>query len=306
MLTNRRHFIKTLGLSAAAIGSGISLRSCAHTSSETLTILHTNDVHSQIDPFPADHPKHAGKAGFARRAALIEKIRKEAENVLLLDAGDIFQGTPYFNFFKGELELKLMSKMGYDAATFGNHEFDNGIEELARQASKANFPFLNCNYTFKNTPLENQYKPYITVQKGNIKVGITGMGIELNGLVDPKNTGGIFYHDPFQKVEETAALLRYDEQCDMVIALSHLGYHYRSQKISDQFIAQNTKYLDLIIGGHTHSFMDQPETIINKHKKQVIINQVGWAGINIGRIDVLFGPQKEIPKSVPGIVYHIG
>src|SRR5690606_27939502 len=151
-----------------------------------LTVLHTNDVHSHIDSFPADHPKYANKAGIVKRAVLIEKIRKENPNVLLLDAGDSFQGTPYFNYYGGELEFKLMSKMGYEATTIGNHEFDNGIEGLAAQLPNAQFDFLSANYDFKNTILDGLVKPYKVFYKDGIKVGVFGLGVELAGLVDKK------------------------------------------------------------------------------------------------------------------------
>ncbi len=286
MPTNRRKFIRNLSTGILAVSSGIPLSMCKSSSHESITILHTNDLHSQIDTFPMDHPRYPGLGGFSRIAEEIDRIRKLHSNTFLLDAGDIFQGSPYFNFFKGELEIKLMNKMGYDASTFGNHEFDNGMDELAKQISKANFPFLNCNYNLSETPLQNLHQPYKIIKKGKAKIGITGIGIDLNGLADPSNIKNLKYADPMSKVEETASHLKNSENCDLVICLSHLGYKYKTDKISDTFVANNTKNIDIIIGGHTHTFMDKPDTITNRHNKQVIVHQVGWGGLRLGVLQI--------------------
>ncbi len=293
MPTNRRKFIRNISTGILAIGSGIPLSMCKNSNYEHLTILHTNDLHSQIDPFPKDHPKFYGMGGLSRIAEKINEIRKSHPNVLLLDAGDFFQGSPYFNFYKGELEIKLMNKMGYDASTFGNHEFDNGIEELAQQISKADFPFLNCNYDLSKTPLQNLHQPYKIIKKGKTKIGITGIGIDLNGLADPSNIKNLRYTDPMSKAEETASHLKNRENCNLVICLSHLGYKYKSDKISDIFLANNTKNIDIIIGGHTHTFMDKPDMITNRHNKQVIVHQVGWGGLRLGVLQLKIPLNKE-------------
>ena len=174
---NRREFLKyTIGAGAALYGFSLkaSEEKLFATGIEKLTILYTNDTHSRIEPFPANDPKYAGQGGFVKRAALIEKIRTEEKNILLLDAGDIFQGTPYFNYYHGEVEYKLMSMMGYDATTFGNHDFDLGCENILRQMPHANFSFLNCNYDFTDTPLHLHKKisAYKIFKKGNLKIGI--------------------------------------------------------------------------------------------------------------------------------------
>src|SRR6476620_10534308 len=174
----RRDFIQNTALSTAFVGiGGLSLSSFTTVDTKNLTVLHTNDVHSYIDPFPPTHPKNPNMGGVARRAALIEAIRKENPNVLLLDAGDIFQGTPYFNYHGGELEFKLMSMMGYELATMGNHDFDIGIEGFYAQLPNAKFDFVSANYDFKNTILNGLIKPYKTIDKDGIKVGIFGLGV---------------------------------------------------------------------------------------------------------------------------------
>lgn len=284
----RRDFIqKTVTSSAILSLGGITLSSFESIKSKKITILHTNDVHSHIDPFPANHPKNANMGGVAKRAVMIEKIRKEEPNVLLLDAGDIFQGTPYFNYYGGELEFKLMSKMQYDLATMGNHDFDNGIDGFYAQLPHAKFDFVSANYNFKNTVLDTIVKPYKVFKKDGIKIGIFGLGVELEGLVDKKLYKETVYHNPIEIAQDITSILKKQEKCDLVICLSHLGYQYKNNpdKVCDISLAQNTKDIDLIIGGHTHTFLDKPIIATNADHKQVLINQVGCYGINLGRID---------------------
>lgn len=250
-----------------------------------ITILHTNDVHSHIEPFEPTHAKFPNQGGVSRRYTLINNIRKENPNTLLLDAGDIFQGTPYFNFYGGELELKLMSKMGYDAATIGNHDFDNGIDGLYAQLPHANFSFLSANYDFSNTMLSGHTQPYQVFVKDGVRIGVFGLGIELEGLVSKKLSKETVYLNPVETTESIVPILKQEENCDLVICLSHLGYHYKTGKISDLKLASLTKDIDLIIGGHTHTFLDKPTVAKNSEGKNVLINQVGWAGLRLGRID---------------------
>ena len=284
-MSSRREFIKKTGLSTLGISLlGNSL--LADNRLQRLTILHTNDMHSHIHPFQSGRNK--GLGGMAQRSALIKNIREENKNVLLLDAGDIFQGTPYFNMYKGELEIKLMSQMNYDAATIGNHDLDNGLVGLKKQLKHANFPFLIANYNFKNTILENTFSPYKIFDKNGIKVGVFGIGIELDGLVPKKLFGNTKYLDPIKTSNKYAKLLKDKHKCDLIICLSHLGFKYKSQKISDLRLAKETKNIDLIIGGHTHTFLKKPVISKNLDDKNVIINQVGWGGINIGKIDFVF------------------
>lgn len=283
----RRDFIEKTAASAALVTIGGSLSSFQTNTIKHLTILHTNDVHSHIDPFPADDPRNANMGGVSRRAALIESIRKENPNVLLLDAGDIFQGTPYFNYYGGELEFKLMSMMQYDLSTIGNHDFDNGIQGLYAQMPHAKFEFVSANYDFKNTAMDGLVKPYKIFNKNGIKVGVFGIGIELDGLVDKKMYQETVYSDPLEASQEMVRILKKEQQCDVVICLSHLGYSYRNEpnKICDLKLAELTKDIDLIIGGHTHTFLDKPTVVKNLEGKEVLVNQVGCYGINLGRID---------------------
>lgn len=287
---NRRHFIQTFGSGALLAGAGAFPLQALAADPEImkLTILHTNDVHSRIEPFPMDGSRLQGLGGAAKRAALIKKIRQEQEHILLLDAGDIFQGTPYFNVYGGELEMKLMTQMGYDAATIGNHDFDAGIDGLYKQLPNADFPLINCNYDFSNTILKEKVKPYQIFNRGHIKIGVLGVGIELQGLVPQALYKETQYLDPIANANRVAALLKNDEKCDFVICLSHLGYKYSENKVSDIVLANKTRYIDLIIGGHTHTFLDAPVVETNLDGNQVLINQVGWAGVVLGRLDVFF------------------
>ncbi|MDA9234758.1 MAG: metallophosphatase [Polaribacter sp.] len=260
-----------------------------------ITILHTNDTHSRIEPFETSHHRYANKGGVARRATLVERIRTENANTLLLDAGDIFQGTPYFNYFGGELEFKLMSMLKYDVATIGNHDFDNSIEGLYKQLPNANFDFVAANYNFKNTVLDTHVKPYKIILKDGVKIGIFGLGIQLEGLVDPKMYKETEYLDPLEIAQDMSRILKEDEQCDLVICLSHLGYFYKRNptKISDLNLAKNTKNIDLIIGGHTHTFLPKPTIVRNNADKNVLVNQVGAYGVNLGRVDFYFDENNE-------------
>jgi 5'-nucleotidase len=284
----RRDFIQKTAAGTALLGlANIGLSSFTTIETKKITILHTNDVHSHIDPFPVDHPRNPNMGGAARRAAIIENIRKEEEHVLLLDAGDIFQGTPYFNYYGGELEFKLMSMMQYDLATIGNHDFDNGIEGLYAQLPHAQFEFVSANYDFKNTVLNSHVKPYKIFNKGGIKIGVFGLGIELEGLVDKKAYKETVYLNPIEVAQDMARILKHNKKCDLVICLSHLGFSYKNEpnKVSDLDLAKKTKNIDLIIGGHTHTFLDKPVIEKNIEGKEVMINQVGCYGINLGRVD---------------------
>jgi 5'-nucleotidase len=286
---NRRTFLKNTAAAGAVAGIGsLGLMSFSEEKRKHITILHTNDVHSHIEPFSPDHGEFPNQGGIARRYSLISEIRKENPNTLLFDAGDIFQGTPYFNFYGGELEFKLMSKLGYDAATIGNHDFDNGIEGLYAQLPHAKFPFVIANYDFSNTILKSHTKPYKVFKKDGVKIGVFGIGIELKGLVSEKNYKETEYLDPVEITRETVRILKQEEKCDLVVCLSHLGYHYKHDKISDLKLASLTRDIDLIIGGHTHTFLDKPTVAKNMDGKNLLINQVGWAGLRLGRIDFYF------------------
>jgi 5'-nucleotidase len=291
---NRKEFIKTTSAAALLLGAGgFPLEALAAGEVMKLTILHTNDQHSRIDPFPMDGTKFQGLGGFARRAEVIKMMRSKEKNVLLLDSGDIFQGTPYFNKYHGKVEIALMNEMKYDATTIGNHDFDGGLDNLAVRMDEAKFPFLVSNYGMDNTPLHGRAKEYKTFQYGDVKVGVFGVCIEMSGLVSRDLYGATVYRDPIADANRVAAILKHDEQCDLVICLSHLGYKYDNKKVSDQVLAQSTRDIDLILGGHTHTFFDAPETYKNSEGKNVLLNQVGWAGIYLGQIDFYFDHKKR-------------
>ena len=293
----RRQFIEQSAAATALVTlGGFGLQSCtASTKTKKITILHTNDVHSHIDAFGPDDGRNANQGGVARRATLVESIRNENPNTLLLDAGDIFQGTPYFNYYGGELEFKLMSKLKYDAATIGNHDFDNGIDGLYAQLPHAEFKFLSANYDFKNTIMDTHVKQYHVFVKDGIKVGVFGLGIKLDGLVNKNMYKETNYLDPIEIAQDMSRILKDEEQCDLIICLSHLGYHYKKSpdKISDLNLAKATKNIDLIIGGHTHTFLPKPTVAQNADGKNVLVNQVGCYGINLGRIDFYFDAEKN-------------
>ena len=294
----RRIFLKQSTLATAALTAVPNFDLLANSiKPKKVTILHTNDVHSHIEPFSPTDASYPNKGGVARRLTLIEKIRSETPNVLLLDAGDIFQGTPYFNFYGGELEFKLMSMMQYDAATIGNHDFDNGVGGLAAQMPNATFKMISSNYDFKNTAMEGLTKPYEIFIKDGIRIGVFGLGIQLKGLVTEALSKETKYLDPLEIAQDMTQLLKKEKQCDLVICLSHLGYEYRFDKISDVKLAAQTKDIDLIIGGHTHTFLPKPVVLKNKVGKEVLVNQVGWAGINLGRIDFEFTESKKLKSN---------
>ena len=296
-MKSRREFIKRTTLGTAALSLIPTDLFSNSGELKQLTILHTNDMHSHIHPFTSGRNKGVG--GMAQRSTIIKQIREEGNQVLLLDAGDIFQGTPYFNVYGGELEFKLMSEMGYDASTIGNHDFDNGLDGLVRQLPHAKFPFIVSNYDFSDTEMESNYLKYKVFNKSGIKVGVFGIGIELEGLVSKNMYGNTLYQNPIDKSNYYADLLKNSLGCDLVICLSHLGFKYNTKKVSDKLLSAQTKNIDLIIGGHTHTFLNKPVIVENLEGQNVQIAQVGYAGINIGRIDYFFN-QKMCVKKVNG------
>ena len=283
----RRNFIQNI-----VLGTGTLLVSPSLFSQENLkkkkrlVILHTNDTHSTIEPFPSKHSKFPNMGGVSKRHTILQKIRSEEEHVLLLDAGDIFQGTPYFNTFNGELEMKLMSLLQYDAATMGNHDFDIGLEGFLNAQQFANFPFLCANYDFSETILSGKTKAYQIFHKAGIKIGVFGVGVALKGLVSEDKYGNTRYLDPISTANKIASDLK-SKGCDLVICLSHLGFEYENKSInSDRKLAAETENIDLILGGHTHTFFDKPLVLKNSKNKDVLVNQVGWGGVYLGRIDI--------------------
>ncbi|WP_034921189.1 bifunctional metallophosphatase/5'-nucleotidase [Gillisia sp. CAL575] len=294
----RRNFIQQTAATGAFIGLGGLSLSFSEKAKKHITILHTNDVHSHIEPLGPNDPRNPNMGGVARRATLVEQIRAENPNTLLLDAGDIFQGTPYFNFYGGELEFKLMSKLKYDAATLGNHDFDNGLSGLLSQMPHAEFDFISSNYDFSNTILNGQTSPFKTFMKDGVKIGVFGVGVELKGLVNESLYKETKYLDPVEIATEMTRILKQEQKCDLVICLSHLGYEYKNEsKISDVLLATQTKDIDLIIGGHTHTFLDKPTILKNLEGKKVLVNQVGCYGLYLGRIDFYLDHENKIDSS---------
>ena len=301
----RREFVRVLGLGGVAGLAGVESLSARVTSpprypgrdpsygpliddSVRLVVLHTNDTHSRMDPFPQDGGPFAGLGGAARRATLIRRVRAANEHVLLLDSGDIFQGTPYFNFFGGELEFRAMTAMGYDIATLGNHDFDNGVDGLARMLPEAGFDFVSANYDVSGSALAERVKPYTVREFGGVKVGIFGLGIAFEKLVLASLHRGVEYTDPFAAARASCRELR-DQGCALIICLSHLGYRYPDpSRPSDLTLAEAVPDIGLVLGGHTHTFLDQADVFEQGRTGFTLVNQVGWGGMRLGRIDVTF------------------
>jgi len=300
-MINRRRFLQTSLAGGAALAlPGSAAHLIAHgwsslaepllmpAAGETLiTILHTNDTHSQIDPLPDSDKQNGGMGGVARRATLVKRIRKENPNTLMVDAGDVFQGTPYFNFYKGEVEYKSMSMIGYDVVTLGNHDFDNGVDALVAAMKFANFEFVSTNYDVRGTPLESRVKPYAVRKFGDIRVGLFGLGISPDNLITPENFKGVKYLDPVSMARGVVQLLRGQEKCQLVIGMSHLGYYPKAKEgeIGDTQIAAQVGGIDFIASGHTHTFMTKPVLQKNPDGADTVIFQVGKSGIYVGRVD---------------------
>lgn len=309
-MISRGRFIKqALAFSAGAItfGSFQSAISSFYSIAGALTILYTNDTHARLDPFPANSLEHAGLGGIARRANLVRQIRKSQKHVLLLDAGDVFHGTPWFDVYGGEVDLELMSEMGYDAMAVGNHEFDHGLNAFAEAADKSTFPILAANYGTRNTPLNDIIRRFIVKEVAGLKVGIFGLGIRLNGVVDAKLYGSVQSRDPEIWASGMVKSLRQYHNCDLIICLSHLGYSYNDRRMDDLTIARKIAGIDIIIGGHTHTFLDSPKRVINPEGKTTFVTQMGHSGIRLGRIDIT--PEsylKNQPEGIRSEYYTIG
>lgn len=261
-----------------------------------ITILHTNDTHSQIDPLPANDRQYPDKGGVARRATLVKRVRKENPNTLLIDAGDVFQGTPYFNFYKGEVEYRSMSLIGYDVVTLGNHDFDNGVDALAAAMKFAKFDFVSSNYDVSGTPLARRVKPYVVRVVGGVRVGLFGLGVSPDNLITPENFKGVQYNDPVKAASGVVRTLRERKRCALVVAMSHLGYYPngREGEIGDTQVAAQVDGIDFIASGHTHTFMKQPVITKTPSGGNTIIFQVGRSGIYMGRVDLKLRAGKVI------------
>lgn len=250
-----------------------------------LVILHTNDTHSQVEPTQKSSLASSDMGGYARRMGIINKIRTEEKYVLLFDAGDFSQGTPYFNFYNGRIEIDAINKMKYDAITLGNHEFDNGMDTLAVILSKANVPIVSSNYEISQTPISPYVKPYLILRKFGLKIGIIGLNVEPKSLIIESNYKGLTYEDPLEVANKMATFLKKEKKCDLIICLSHLGSNKKSEEINDFKIAQNSRNIDVIIGGHSHTMLENAKEL-NLDGKEVLISQMAKSGFYLGRIDL--------------------
>lgn len=255
--------------------SSLLLMACAP-KADTLTILHTNDTHSQVEPIAAGK-RDGNHAGYARRLGVIQQERAADPNLILVDAGDFCQGTPYFNFYHGRMEIDAMNRMGYDAITLGNHEFDNGVDTLATILKNAQFAVVSANYNVSGTPLEGIVKPYTVFTRAGIRVGILGVGVNPEGLIAAKNFAPVQYIEPFAAAQKAATELKTKHHCDLIICLSHLGTD------TDEKLAQQTQYIDVIVGGHTHKIIKK-HYVENLDGDTVLLAQMGKSGARMGKI----------------------
>ena len=250
-----------------------------------LVILHTNDTHSTILPINAQLPDtmKAGRAGAIRRIAMLKEEREKCPDLLLFDSGDFFQGSAYYTMFKGDVEIGLMNRMGYDAVTIGNHEFDFGMEEMTRVFRLATFPIVCANYDFTGTPCEGLVKPYVIIKRNGVRIGVFGLSPKLEGLVSEKNCVGVKYLDPAKVALETATMLKEEKKCDVVICLSHLGWNSNRGE-DDQYMIPRSRHIDLVLGGHTHTYFKQLEYEKNMDGKPVPVDQNGKHAIFVGKM----------------------
>ena len=281
-MITRRDFLKTL----AVLGTATAFAGPEYLfdKKSVIHIFHTNDVHSHIEPFPADDKRFAGMGGYAKRETMLKQMRKKYGNILLFDAGDVFQGTPYFNYFEGKLDYELMSKLGYNAVTLGNHDFDNGTEKLCEALKYADFPVVCANLEITHPVLRKKVKPYeIFVRKGR-KIGVFGLTVDFKGLVTEDNHKGVKYLSPVPVAEKMVSLLRDKLNCDAVICISHLGITAYRSDIGDVELAEQVSGIDVIIGGHSHTFLDGGLFVTAKDGWDTLITQAGFGGVRLGHI----------------------
>ena len=253
-------------------------------STKEIYLFHTNDMHSRIEPFPENYQDTllAGKAGMVRRATFISQQREIHPDLLLFDCGDFSQGTPYYNIYKGEVEISMMNEMRYDAGTIGNHEFDFGLENMARLFRLAEFPIVCANYDVTGTVLEGLVKEYVVLHRDGIKIGVFGLGAQLEGLVAKASYGDVKFKDPVSEAQRIADLLKMQEKCDLVICLSHLGW--KGEPYSDVELIENTCTIDVVLGGHSHSYFEKPEYYKNLDGVEVPLQQMGKHAAFIGKM----------------------
>ena len=239
---------------------------------QEVVILHTNDTHSQLEPYKEKNGSIRG--GVLRRMEFVEHERKGDAPVFLFDAGDFSQGTPYYNLFEGYPEIDFMNRMGYDAATLGNHEFDEGTQHLADRLKTAKFPIVCCNYTIDNPDLAAQVKPYTIIERNGLKMGVFGVVIQLDGLLATEHImDTIHYIDAVEASREVVQELK-KLHCDMIVCLSHLGFGpddvAPDRPMCDTLLAREVQDIDLIIGGHSHL---ETDTLIGRVRVVSNINQ---------------------------------
>lgn len=254
---------------------------------DSVLIVHTSDTHSLIEPFPANHADtaKAGKGGYLRRLALVEELRSSNYNkVFLFDCGDFSQGSVYYNVYRGELEVKLMNLMRYDACAIGNHEFDYGLENLAHLARTAEFPFVCCNYDFSGTPCEGLIKPYVVIERSGVRIGVFGVSPQPEGLILKRNMKGVRYTSPAKAAKSVIKHLRKKEGCDVIVCLSHLGLG--EQKDMDIDFVRNTSDIDVLLGGHSHVLLPQPLYLLDRKGDEVIVMHEGKYGCSVGTLQI--------------------
>ena len=276
-------------LTALLIGSACGMSATGENEVE-LRIVHTNDTHSCVMPVSphSSDTALADKGGFVRRAALVRDLRAEDNSLLLFDSGDFSQGSAYYNLYKGEVEVKLMNEMRYDAATIGNHEFDFGLENMARIFRMAGFPIVCANYDVEGTVLEGLVKPYVILERKGVKIGVFGLGTQLEGMVASENYAGVIYEDPITAANRVADILKHREHCDLVVCLSHLGWQIDG--IDDSEVIPATRDIDIVLGGHSHTYMEHPEVVKNANGEYVYCNQMGKHGRYVGELSLQMLP----------------
>lgn len=279
--------VKEIGRSLLAI---LSLVISVEAGAQDLWIVHTNDTHScvmPINPLSSDTAQ-ADKGGFLRRASFVRQMREEHPHLLLFDSGDFSQGSAYYNLYKGEVEVSLMNEMKYDAATIGNHEFDFGMDNMKRIFSMAQFPIVCANYDFSGTVLEGLVKPYVILEREGLRIGVFGLSPQMDGLVSAENYKGVKFEDPVSAAERVVGLLRGQEHCDVVICLSHLGWDIEG--IDDVEVIPATRDIDVVLGGHSHTYFEHPEIVKNADGEDVICNQMGKNGRYVGVLHLHVDP----------------
>ncbi|MCM1109553.1 MAG: metallophosphatase [Clostridium sp.] len=276
-----------MALWMCACAAGLQAQEAATAQGDgSLLVVHTNDTHSCVMPLNKNlsDTAQADKGGYLRRTVLLQQLRRQDPDLLLFDCGDFSQGSPYYNLFKGEVEVRLMNRMRYDACTIGNHEFDFGLENMRRIFLMADFPVVCANYGFEGTPLEGVVKPYVVLERRGLRIGVFGLSPEMEGLVAAENYRGVTYEDPVAVANRVAGLLKEEEHCDLVICLSHLGWDIPG--MNDQVLIRGTRNIDMVLGGHSHTYFEEPRYVENADGQKIPCNQMGKNGRFVGSVRV--------------------